>query len=452
MTSPSWFLVLAGSKIVFPNADIVLLARLWSLFFLVGSSVLLFRILQDRMPGIALFSPLPVFFMPSMPGLAGHETALALFSNLLLIWAFMERRRILFPVAAVAAYLARGEAAIFAVVLGLAYVCPDGTMNRQIITKTKELAVGLVIALAIFILWHGYHYVLTGSIFADTFSAKTLQANSGRWPLFVVKVGRHFQFTTGPLGGAADILLLLFSLFGLWITWRHVWPLAVWPLVHYWTLTALGLPWYHWYYYPIEFGIIIGFVASGAFTASFIGRHFRVISGMLPQVAIILVICIVAIAPLRRGLVDISGKLRETSWMTAMGATPHPTSRFAIYREFAGWIARNHAKPAAPIILTHEVGILGYYLPDALLYDVVGLASPAESTADMYNYGKYVGLYAPDFILRYHFGEPPNELVYQLSSGGTVRYVVGITRRRMASDIELSMYRLDSADGTPNRN
>lgn len=445
MTSAGWFLVLTGSKVVFPNAELTLIAKAWSTFLLLASSVLLFRILSGRMPDVAPFSPLPVFFMPSIPGLVGHDTGLALFTNLLLIWAFLERRSILFPVAAAVAYLARGEAAIFAVVLGLAYVCSDGSTNRKILAKTRELAIGLAIALAIVSLWHGFHFMTTGAMFPQTFSAKTLQADSGRWPLFAIKIGAHLRYVTGQLGLWVHVL----SILGLWLTWRRVWPLATWPLVHYVTLVALGLPWYHWYYYPVEFAIIIGFVASGALISRLLGQRLHVISGPIRQFALTLSVCTIAVAPLRTGLANIPGRIFETGPATAAVSD---ATRFSIYREFAGWIVANHTKPTAPVILTHEVGIIGYFVPEARVLDVVGLASPAESAADMYNYEKCVRLYVPDFILRFHFVKPPAEILYQVSPDRTLRYVAGITKYLGPKNLALSIYRLDDSRdaGGPN--
>jgi hypothetical protein len=438
MTSSGWFLVLAVSKAVFANADIILIARILSALFLVGSSVLLFRIFRDRMPDIAPFSPLPVFFMPSIPGLAGHETALALCMNLFLIWAFLERRPILFPLAAVAAYLARGDSAIFAMVLGFAYLCSDGATNRQVLEKAKELTTGIAVALIIFLLWHGYHYYLTGLILPDTFSAKVLQAESGRWSLFALKIGTPLGMVSGALGPWAHI----FSLFGLWIVWRRIWPLAAWPLVHYLTLLGLGMPWYHWYYYPIEFASIVGFIATGGHIAFFAGKQVQAMSGTAPRVILILIVCVVAVAPVRKGIAGISVAFsNSTPWIQANDRTAHPNSRFAIYRGIVDWIAANHKKSTAPVILTHEIGIIGYYAPDALVYDVVGLASPAETAADMWNFEKYVAMYSPDYLMRAYSSDPPEELMFQPKSGQAARYVASVIKQKFPQGNHIVLYR-----------
>lgn len=440
MTSSGWFLILLASKFVFPDTSIVLTARIWSIVLLVASSILLFRILRNRLPRIGMLSPLPVFFMPSIPGLAGHETALALFMNLFLIWAFLERRPILFPVAAVGAYLARGEAAIFAMILGLAYLCADGFTNKNILAKARELAAGIAIALAIFLLWHGYHYHLTGSILPATFSAKAMQTASGHWPLFALKIGTHLKFLSGALAPWVHAL----ALFGLWIVWRRAWPLALWPMAHYLTLTALGMPWYHWYYYPIEFSLIIGFIAAGDFIARIIGQHAPVMSRSLPQTALVLAVCIFAVVPLRNGAAGFPTAVSNpVSWTQAKGRPARPGSRFATYNEIADWITANHNNSRAPVVLVNEIGIIGYLLPDARVYDVVGLASPVKTPADIGNFATFVARYIPDFVIRTYNREPPKEIVFQLQTDKTVRYVAGVIKHQTHPNVILAVYQKD---------
>ena len=75
-------------------------------------------------------------------------------------------------------------------------------------------------------------------------------------------------------------------------------------------------------------------------------------------------------------------------------------SRFAVYRDAAHWLEAQRPPGVRPVLLTDEVGVLGYYLPEYELRDSVGLATPGLSAAYLRNFRHVVQLYNPEYIVR----------------------------------------------------
>lgn len=442
LTSPGWFILLSAAKFSFPDFPLPAVARLLSMIFLSISSVLLFNIFENTAPKLSAYSAIPVFFAPSIPDLAGHDTALALCMNLLLILAFLRRQRIIFPVAAGLAYMARGEAAIMAALLGTAYVLSEGISYNAIRRNVRELLPGLSIAAAIVGLWHWYHLYAFQSLFPDTLSAKIQQTASHSFTAFRVRSGYHLRAVTEPFGLAPHIA----TVFGLVLLWRRAWPLAAWPFVHYATYTALNVPWYTWYYYPVEFAAVLGIVVAISFVSFRIGATLPArYSTVGSQLALALGIFL-AVGPIRHATVNVVSLLSDKPRAEfEAGRLFGADERYVFYKDFAAWVRTTHRGPKPPSILTHEIGIIGYFAPEAKIYDVVGLATPIESLTEMWNYEYQIEKNIPDFVMRIYISDPPPSFIVVSQSGRSIQYSLGLARKYPGTTTHVAIYHLKSA-------
>jgi hypothetical protein len=107
---------------------------------------------------------------------------------------------------------------------------------------------------------------------------------------------------------------------------------------------------------------------------------------------------IAALAP-ARGAVPyaLPGRTPQPGALLALAETRH-----AAYGEVADWIrahpAGGRARP--PVLLVDEIGLFGFFLPDARVLDVAGLAVPVDSPARFFDWAYFAREFEPDWIVR----------------------------------------------------
>src|SRR4030095_4777351 len=112
--------------------------------------------------------------------------------------------------------------------------------------------------------WHLWFYLTYGTITPATASVKMLQAHAG-WPTFVQGWSQHFKLIY-DIGQRLGIIVVRTTIatIGAAILVRRVWAVVAWPIVHFIAYAAIGVAYYHWYYYVIDFALALALLAGVA--------------------------------------------------------------------------------------------------------------------------------------------------------------------------------------------
>jgi hypothetical protein len=90
--------------------------------------------------------------------------------------------------------------------------------------------------------------------------------------------------------------------------------------------------------------------------------------------------------------------------------------RFHSYKKIADSMRPKVKK--GDVLLAPEIGIVGYYLEDAVIRDLCGIASPDVTTANINNLDYFVKTYSPHFILFPFFLNQEKPVRYFLDKQG----------------------------------
>ncbi len=147
------------------------------------------------------------------------------------------------------------------VTICLRYVVLNGIAlpNKIRIVKTLDgMQLGLLIYFAILVCWVAYSFNEFNTTIPSTLWTKLAQGHSGFWPSFQSDLFNNFIKTT-----RGNQILIIFVLFGI-ITGlldnrlsNVSYMLVFWILIYVIAYSALGVPNYEWYYWPIYFGVAI---------------------------------------------------------------------------------------------------------------------------------------------------------------------------------------------------
>lgn len=419
-TSPGWLLFTTAACSVDAASTCVGILKALTAVFLAGASWALWSVLKSEEG--SYFLPFAVFFFPMMATLVGHDTALATFLGCMLIRSFVIRDRWL-PLWAALFYLARGEGAILGSMLLMVRLAPE-LRRGQLVGVLMEMRWAIGLGVLCLSAWHLWHLMEFGSLLPATAKAKTQQAQAG-WPLFLEGTLNHL----GPAYSAGRHWLVnLFctgtSVVGSWVLVRKAWPVLAWPVLHVATYTILGAAYYHWYFYPVELAVSICFVLGAGFlSAAIVERVARKgdwQTAGTPALALLM---------LPIGL---------SSMATAASGREFRDGRFESYVTLSQTM---EAKAEAlsirgPVLLTHEIGIFGFAMPHFAIRDVVGLATPAESISDFWNWDKQVFKFDPDFLLwPFPDGEPYR--IFSEPSGSSFKVFVRLEAHEPPSPFQL---------------
>ncbi len=422
ITSPLWLVILAAFKAALPSVATPELAQalVWGL--LVAASVLLFALLNDDFPVASVLAPAAVFFTPSMGSLAGHDTACTLVAGLALLVCHQRDHPNGLAIAAGLFYLARGEGAVLAAIVGCHYVFRAGFDWVSIRSQIRRMLPGLGVSLLCVGGWHFYFAMEFGGLFPATLATKIAQgsfqgngSSDPYWPAFVTGLPDHFALIAD--GAAQPLLITGFAVLAL-----RRWALALWPLEHLAIYAGLGVPYYHWYYYPVELVGVIA-VLVGAEVA------LRLVLGLVPAgaglrltaVVCALVVGIVAVPSIRGPMLLQPAPILPALRSVTAPDSPEVDVRFRMYQEIAEWTA---AQPESQYrtLLASEIGILGQKLPSLRVLDVVGLTDPDVPPERFFDYRWHVERYEPDYLLLFFGAAQLGQHTIPLSDGRTLQY------------------------------
>jgi hypothetical protein len=122
-----------------------------------------------------------------------------------------------------------------------------------------------------------------------------------------------------------------------------------------------------WYFPPVECLWFTALASGAVFAAAWLMHHRRRILAAIPLFALLILVAVPALLPLRSRLV-------ARRPVTDLGLRSLPDrSRTTEYREVAEWL--NRVVPPEDTVLSPEVGALGYYYRGPVI-DACGLVSP----------------------------------------------------------------------------
>jgi hypothetical protein len=411
ITGAGWLALLVTAKLLLPGVPLLALAKGLFIACLALASLALHALLAPRLPLASLVAPLPIFFTPWMQTSCGHDTALALGAGLGLLWSIDARRFALAPVFAAACYLARGEGAVFAALALAVALLRALRAGGERPINLRRLLLGSAAAATGVLAWHAWYASEFGALFPSTLAAKRLQG-LGPWPSFTSLLGPHLLRILEPRWLAA------FAIGGGLVLARTLPLLVAWPLVHYATLASLGVAYYFWYFFPIDFVVTLAVLVGLAGACELATRASSALRGPFARAALAtlcVALSVAALAPARRAVSD-----ARPGWTPRRDPLVAPSeTRYAAYGEVADWI-RSHPlrEPSRPpTLLVDEIGLLGFFLPDARIVDVVGLAVPVESEARFFDWAHFARELEPDAIVRPWTQEVTEMLVSRRDGG-----------------------------------
>lgn len=389
VTSPIWVFLLALFHKLLPFIGIVLLSKILYVIFLALASWFGFLIFRERIGHWAAVTAIPVFFNYITLSCAGGEIALAYFAVFAALWAYRIKKDLfLTGLLLAAAYLSRGELALLAVPIGLHYLffaIKEKKNFKEMAGALGKVTLGFLAAAAV---WHIYYAIQFNTLFPNTLKTKIVQGKSGMWGLYSGWLGIHTNLIL-----KAKVALYIFLGLGLYYSRFLAFSLVSVTLLHYYLYHFLTIPYYHWYYYDFyllyPLFVIIGIAGFTRMLKQLLekkqkdkeSKHWKHRApgiGLEALTAILLAISIgITTSFLRIG--KYSSDPRQTRYMKAVE-----------------WLKPQIRK--GDVFLTHEIGIMGYYLDNAVIRDLNGIAS-ADVTVDNINDLTYfVAQYSPRFI------------------------------------------------------
>lgn len=370
-TSPLYTLYLAVLCYISHTADLLpLIAHISGAVFLFCTAILLFKI-TDK-PGlfpVQYFLPLLYLTNPLIRNAIGLETSLTMFLVVLALYYYLKENNILFALIAGLSFLSRFDSILFFFVIVLHYYY-----------KTKSTGVIKIILVFLFttLPWFIFSYFYFGELLPSSVKIKVLQQTTGYW-------GTGLTFFKGILtqfpGGIAVALVYIISFF-LTIVYlfikksaqipKEIYLPFIWMILYFLIYSfILNPPAYSWYFTPLS--LLFGFSIS-----LLLKEVYMKLQGISVQILLIMIFSFGMILPLR----------------TITGLT---TPKYTAYKEVAAWINNNSSHA---VIAYDEIGVLGFYLHNGTVRDVLGLVNPkAVEFLMQKDFAGFVKYYHPEYIV-----------------------------------------------------
>jgi hypothetical protein len=276
----------------------------------------------------------------------------------------------------------------------------------------RTLAIPAVVFVALVATWHVYHLVQFGSLMPKTLAVKMLQGSSGLWTRFG---SRLFDNQWAYLKHAV-VLGPLFVL-GLWLLARTVWLLPAWAALHVAAYSALRVPNYDWYYYPL-------FVLTPVAILAGIAQAHRWMAARG--------------AALWPALVGATGVLALVYVWTPRTVPSANSERVDQYRLVAAWLEQHAASTPRPLALAVEIGIIGYYARAVPFVDPPGILVPDLTVELLRDWHELVRRRKPEImIFREDLGE--RVTIADAAHGTEHRYALAV--KLPAQSIPQHVYR-----------
>jgi hypothetical protein len=418
VTSPLWAFLLGFLHKVFGFIDLMELSKIIFTVFLGLASFLGFVCLRFYIGSWAILVPLPVFFNFITLSTVGGEIALVYLCIFGILWAYYIKKNFLFTgFWAAAAYLARGELVLLVVPILLHFLFQGIKEKKSFRSMTVDIGKMIAVFLVIISIWHIYYAVQFRAILPKTLNTKTIQGKSGLWPLYY-HFGRTHTFEI--LGGRN--WLVFFLLFGLFYFRALSISLLCFTVLHYYAYKYLTIAYYHWYFYDFYLLIpvftVFGIIAFFIFLEKFLRAYnygFREsprFPKLIKATAVLLLFC-----------TAVFFMLKTTRIRNVPDYNYKKDDRFQKYSKVVQWTKQMLKK--GDVVLSPEIGIIGYFLEDSIIRDFNGIASPGVTVGNINNLDYFVGTYSPRFIFSPPGGPHKYLMEYFIVNGDVYIYKKG---------------------------
>jgi hypothetical protein len=326
-TAPLWAVTLAGASAIV-GVPVPVAAKYLTIASIVGASLLVGDVLALHFGRAVLVFLVPaLLFNYSVHWATGNETGLLYLIVAAAVWFSVRGRRSASYFCAALGFLCRGEAILLIPIVWFVH------RSRGVRSSAQEFVPALVLLSA----WVAFAWTYYGAVLPNTLIAKTAERTTTSFfeslPAFfgtVVGIRELGGLMVGPtVVGAA--LLVTYGPRELWI----------WPAAHVVGYSVLGAGSHPWYYHSLGWvwALSIAVCASTAVTRG-AGLGRRVLCAAMAMAA---------------------------AWqvLTIARLRPDDANRYACYQQVAHVISADLA--AADEIVSQEIGILGYALPNRVL-------------------------------------------------------------------------------------
>lgn len=385
VTSPLWVFLLALFQKLMPAPGLMTWSKILYIAFLAGASFFFFLLLKNRLGIWAALAPFPLFFNPVTLTCSGGEIALLYFTLLGMIYSATLRKNFwLVGLFAALAYLARSEAALMLIPICCWRLW--SLIRKEILWKrfAIELLQTAAIFLAVAMIWHVYYWISFHEIFPGTLQTKIIQGRSGKWAMYNQNMRPHIlQFFHGRW--------YLLPLFLAGLAGLGAWPVMflTFTCLHFYTYEWLSISFYHWYFYDIDLLL----AAASLFGAMWLMRRggrwligrgiirrlpLKIVSGA--TVSIIAALLVLTVIPSRR----LSDFRRD--------------NRILSYGRLCSWLGKK--LKSGDIVLSGEIGILGYLLPHTQIRDTNGIATTGVTMDNIEDLDYFANRFRPAYLLQ----------------------------------------------------
>lgn len=379
VTSPLWVYLLALGHKLGLAGDLIQLSELMTTVFLGLASWLAYLLLRPHIGSWAVWAPFPILFNFISLTTIGGEIAIVYMSLFGMLYFHLQKRNYwLTGLMAAIGYLGRAELILMLPLLLIYdfFSCRKRQESvRQLIGNWLKLALAFAPAV---LLWHAFYFSQFHTLFPNTLHTKIVQGRSGQWPLYYNQA-RPYIITHMFRGAKWLVVPLLIGLF-------HFRPASLLLLsftaVHYYAYSWLVIPHYHWYFYDffilVPLFTILGTIAVFRKLGALFGKY-RPLKTLLSAAALVCVFFLI-------DTLTIMDQIKNFK----------KDDRLRIYSEAAATI-RSQAKPH-DTLLTVEIGIIGYLLPDLNIRDINGIASVDVTLQNINNIDHFINVYRPRFL------------------------------------------------------
>ncbi len=392
-TTPLFAIVVAGLALIFPQADIPVIAVFFTAFCWLSISWIFFFFRKEWRLGNWQVCIIALVLIGSGWIMSlGMEAYLFVLLLILCVSLFLREHYWLTGFTAGLLFLTRGEGilllGVFSIAILIQHMMDRKTTSADLLRKILKISISFWLPVSF---WFIYAYCTFGSFLPNTLAAKQAQGQSSLWNPFL----RRLVVEWMPLWGKSLEILPLINLW--WITvligfadallWNRRWLILVGWMVFYISGYAfLGVSAYWWYQLPILFILNLLFGLGIIRFVETLVRYIKPRSFSLPISISFTLLLILAFA-----------KPTMNLFLTYQG-----DSRGESYLALCRWFHENTDSSESVAFI--EIGYLGYYtdnriidLAGLVLPDIVPYIAKGDFSYGFWRYQPDYYVYLPDF-------------------------------------------------------
>jgi hypothetical protein len=409
-TGPAWSILLAALR-GFTSSELFPLACkwLWVILLVIAArfAYLVFR--KDIGPWSALI-PMPFLLPDFVYWCMGNEIALLAVASFGLLWSTRAGYAWLSGFFIGLGYLCRGEFIFSAFPVALyALYSMSGKFRRQPSDAMRWLVKVAVTSFVMAMTWHIYTWAIFGNFFPSTLQAKIVQGQANIMPSFWAYLPNMVRLFFND-----KLWLIGVVIIGTAWQFRVALPSLLFVIIHLTVYSYLGVPQYHWYYWSlylfVQLFIYIGsFWISSAFVKSLLRFHVSpFIKNIIPWIGYSLPVALAIwlnwpgskiLEPIR--LVQNRLEYERAETYEKLSVIIRPILQ------------------AGDILLTPEIGIIGWQLREFEIRDINGLATPNVQPHEVNQWAPFVERLKPDYLI-YVWGNSDDTLTFSTATGSLV--------------------------------